>query len=347
MKFLKKLAAITAAAAAIFAMSATAFSEELAGFDFAPAGGEYKYYDFTAEDGASGQLCFTVDDEGKLYFSSYKINAPEPKSSDDFPDAADSEGNYIIFEDAEEFYDYVEKTKDELRYLPIVEKFDVSFDPPSNYVIRMYGGKCYIADLETKTVNYAGFYALNEEAASDYVEPQDVCEFTAEDGAKFYIYFDKDDGKYIGYEAEENVSNVDYAYSTDENSRIIISSIVVGEVDTGYTLYSNSAEIPLADNEVLAEIDVEQYVEDESGRLAAVLNIKKYYVITIDGMYSTVRYAGCSYSAVDMYSDFEPSPDSDWSDGATVSPKTGSGGNFFAVMLAAAGLAVLAKCAKK
>lgn len=346
MKILKKLASITAAAAAIWIMSANVFAEE--------SMSEFVYREIIADDGAKIELCLQEDENGALWCASSIVEAPQPKNPWDFP-----EGDYEIFLSSQDFYDYMYKFETEhigRHYTSAIAEFYVSFDPPLDFngiITQMDGGKCYIIDLDEMSAWLAGYYCAWEEMKEDAEYPESemrYCEYVAEDGTKLALLFILTENgglEYVGCEPEENVSNVDYAYSVDENSRVIISSIVVGEVDTGYTLYSDPDMIPIADNEVLASIDVEQYVEDESGRLAAVLNIKKYYVITIDGMDSTVRYAGCSYSAVDMYSDFEPSPDSDWSDGATVSPKTGSGGNFFAVMLAAAGVAVLAKCAKK
>lgn len=352
MKIFKKIMAAVSSALLVAALCTSVTAEEVVGFDYAPAGGNYVYYDFTADDGATGTLTFTKDEDGNLLFSSYKIDAPVPKNLKDFPDG------YSCFMDDFDFWDYLyefaEKNgKDP--YLPnctgIVAKFNVDFDPPlSDGTLSMSGGKCYIADLETMTVSYVGYFCeYTEDLSENDADNAVYCEYRAEDGTWFGLHFaplENGELEFTGCESEDPL-NVGYAYSTDENSRIIISSIAVEEVDTGYTLYSDPDMIPLAANEVLVSTDVEQYVEDGSGRLAAVLNIKKYFVITVDGMNSTVRYAGCSYNAVDMYPYSEPSPDSNWSDGETTSPNTGNGSRYLNIMLAAAGLAVLAKRAKK
>lgn len=347
MKIFKKTAAALFSAVLISVLFVNVSAENVVGYDYAPAGDDFVYYDFTAEDGAVGKLIFTKDGDGNLLYSSYKIDAPTPKSPEDFPNS-----DYQVFFDENEFFDYVDglSSGDSPQYAGIVSKFEVEFDPPVNNVISMEGEKYYIADFETMTVSYAGYSIVCEEVAEEYPQGETLYrECTAEDGMKFGLFFDRTENglEYAGWENEMKVSEVDYAYSTDENSRVIISSIVVGEIDIGRPLYSDPDMIPLEANEQLAVIDAVQYIEDELGRTAALLNIKKYYVITVDGMDSTVRYAGCSYKAVDMYTDFEPDDDSNWSEGATKSPNTGNSGGCLNTMLAAAAIAVLAKRTEK
>lgn len=353
MRIFRKMAAAISSALFIAVLSVNVSAEKVVGFDYAPAGDDFVYYDFTADDGATGMLTFTKDGDGNLLFSSYEIKSPVPKSPEDFPDCG-----YPEFFDEQDFYDYVDGLSENdggsLNYTGIIAKFNVDFDPPlSDGTFSMEGGKYYIVNFETMTVSYVGAYCeytatLSGEEEEEYATA--YCQCTAEDGIEFGLFFDHTENgglEYMGWETEEYVSEVDYAYSTDENSRVIVSSIVVGEVDTGRPLYSDPDMIPLAANEVLAEVEVVQYVEDEAGQAAARLNIKKYYVITVDGMNSTVHYAGFSYEAVNMYPDFEPSADSNWLDGETTSPNTGNSDGYLSAMLAAAALAVLAKCTKK
>lgn len=348
MKIFKKTVAALFSAVLISVLSVNASAEKVVGYDYARAGDDFVYYDFTAEDGAVGRLIFTKDGDGNLLYSSYEIDAPAPKNPEDFPES-DCQG----FFDVNEFFDYVDglSAGDTPRYAGIFSKFEVEFDPPVNNVISMEGEKYYIADFETMTVSYAGYSAVYTEISDPTLDEEDyvTVEYTAEDGTSFTLYFDPEENGGLKYSGSlsETPPNVDYSYSTDENSRVIISSIVIGEADAGRPLYSDPDMIPLEANEQLVVIDAEQYVEDEAGWLAAVLNIKKYFVVTVDGMDSTVRYAGCSYEAVDMYPYFEPSYDNFWTEGATTSPKTGNGGGWSSVMLAAAAIAVLAKRIEK
>ncbi|MDE6710031.1 MAG: hypothetical protein K2J76_06040 [Oscillospiraceae bacterium] len=359
MKFFKKIAAAVSSALLVAALCTSVSAENVIGFDYAPAGDNFKYYDFTAEDGAEGTLVYTADNDGNLYFSSYKIDAPAPESPEDFPNYTDPDGGYKEFTDDSEFFNYLdelsEKDGKNLNYVGIVSKFDVSFNPIlSDGTFSMYGGKCYIADIEAMTVSYVGYYAEFMDSPSYncviwYNEK--YCECTAEDGSKITIMFNAlDNGglEYVGCEISAAPID-DYAYSTDsDTSQIIISSVTVGEIDTGYTLYSDPDMIPLAVNEVLAEAEVECYVDDGSEFPPAVIEMKKYFVITLNGMNSTARYAGSSYEVMAIAPEFwQPDPASDFLDGETTSPKTGNGGGYMNIMLAAAGLAVIAKLAKK
>lgn len=81
---------------------------------------------------------------------------------------------------------------------------------------------------------------------------------------------------------------------------------------------------------------------------------KKFYVVTVDGMNSKVRYMGHSaeYRYISLSGSYEDTfplagtGSSQQAEVATTSPKTGNGGEYLKIMLAAAGLAVLAKRAK-
>lgn len=71
---------------------------------------------------------------------------------------------------------------------------------------------------------------------------------------------------------------------------------------------------------------------------------QEFYVVTIDGINSKVRYMG--HSAEYSYREYgsqEIDTNSNFLDGETTSPKTGNSGGYLSIMLAAAGLAVLAK----
>lgn len=357
MKIFKKIAAAVSSAVLAAALCTTVNAEEVVGFDYAPAGDNFEYYEFTAEDGAEGTLVYTVDNDGKLYFSSYKIDAPAPENPKDFPNYKDPDKGYRQFDDDQDFFEYfaeVQESGENRMFEAIIVKFDVSFDPIlSDGTFSMYGGKCYIADLENKTVNYAGYYAefMDSPSYNCIVEYNEkYCECTAEDGSKITIMFNAlDNGglEYIG--CEISAAPIDYAYSTDsDTSRIIISSVTVGDIDTDYKLYSDPDKIPLAVNEVLAEAEVECYVDDGSEFPPAVIEMKKYFVITLNGMNSKARYAGSSYEVIAIAPEFwQPDPASDFSDGKTSPPNTGNQNSFFAVTLAAAGLAAIAKFAKK
>lgn len=337
MKIFKKIAAALSSALLVATLCMGVSAEEVVGFDYAPAGGNYVHYDFTAEDGATGTLTFTKDEDGKLWFSSYQIDIPVPKSPEDV--------HQNFFNDSD-FGDYLNefaakngKTPYPPYYTSISADFEVKFDPPlSDGMVSMSGSKCYIVDFETMTVSYAGTYCIYEEIVSDYEETDNVCEYTAEDGAKFYLYFNKKGG-YSGCEFEV----VDFDYAIDN----INGTVTLLDVDTGYKLYSDPDDIPLAENDVLADVDFE-YTVEVSEQLICVVSGKKFYVVTVDGINSKVRYMG--HSAEYSYREKGSSaidPNSDFSDGKTTSPKTGNSGGYLNIMFAAAGLAVLAKCAKK
>ncbi|MDE7289574.1 MAG: hypothetical protein K2N71_08775, partial [Oscillospiraceae bacterium] len=317
-------------------------AEEVVGFDYAPAGGNFVRYDFTAEDGATGTLTYTKDEDGKLYFSSYTIDAPAPESPKDFPNYKDPDKGYWESDIEQGFAEYfagVQENNENRLFEAIVVKFDVSFDPPIDDVIRIEGGKCYVADLEAMTVHYVGFYCIYESIELEDAEPDDVCEYTAEDGAKFYLYFSKESGEYSGCVSEEG--EMDFAIDN------VSGTVTFFDVETGYKLYSDPNDIPLAENEVLVDVDFEKDVFVSDHIICAVSG-KKFYVVTLDGMNSKVRYMG--HSAEYSYREYGNSPsapNSDFSDGATTAPKTGNGGGYLNIMLAAAGLAVLAKRAKK
>ena len=345
MKIFKKLSAITAALAAALVMSVNVSAEENDGRD-------YVYRDLIAEDGAIIHICYSADENGELWFSSGTIDAPVPKDPDDFLNNADPDGDYQVFMSGEDFIDYIEELPDikntgrDIRYVSKIAEFDVEFDPPINDVTRIYGGKCYIADLEKMTAHYVGYYLVWEEIAVKYEEPNDVYEYTAEDGAKFYLYFSKESGEYNGCLSDE----AEFDYAIDN----INGTVTILDVDTGYKLYSDPDDIPLAENEVLLDIDFEKDVE-VSDHLICVVSGKKFYVVTVDGINSTVRYMGHSaeYRYISLsvsYDDTSPvggTGSFQQPDGATASPKTGNGGEYLKIMLAAAGLAVLAKFAKK
>ncbi|MBD5139399.1 MAG: hypothetical protein HDT24_08840 [Ruminococcus sp.] len=359
MKLFKQFSAMMIAVSAAAALSLNV-SAGVVGFDYAPAGGNIANYEFTADDGTEGWLYFTIDDDGNIWFSSYDIGLLIPQDPNDVHNRMNFDGDYQEFTSSQDFFDYVDELEKEngeskyIRYAGLVAEFDRKFDPPSDGIISMSGGRCYVADFENDTVSYAGYYVVYEEAAAEYPESDTVYrKCTAEDGSRFILYFDSlENGrvKYTGWEAEI-APNGGYAYSTDENSEVIFSSItpgIIDELESGQKLYSDPDMIPLAENEVLAEGEAEEYVEDVSGAVIASIKTKKYFVITVDGMDSTVRYAGCSYEIVRTAPEFEqPDPASDFSDGATASPNTGNGGGYLNIMLAAAGLAVLAKRAKK
>lgn len=343
MKIFKKLSAAAAALAAVLVMSVNVSAEKVVGFDYAPAGGNFVYYDFTAEDGAAGTLKFTKDGNGDLYFSSYEIDAPAPESPVDFPEFKEPDKGYRQFGGNDDFFSYFEEVRESSEnglFEAIVVKFDLSFDPPlSDGTFSMDCAKYYIADLESKTVRYAGSYCLSEAIVPETEEAYNVCERRAEDGAKFYLYFNKKSGGYSGCEAE----TVYFDYAVDN----INGTVTLLDVDTGYKLYSDPDDIPLGDNDILVEVDFEQEAE-VSGRILCVVSGKRFYVVTVDGINSTVRYMG--HSAEYSYREYGNSaidPNSDLSDGETASPDTGNGNSFFAVMLAAAGMAFLAKYAKK
>lgn len=356
MKIFKKLAAALFSAVIIAVLSVNVSAEKVVGFDYAPAGDDFVYYDFTAEDGATGTLTYIKDDEGNLWFSSYKIDVPPPENPKDFPNYTAPDKDFQQFDDNTDFFEYFEtnfqKSNENKLFETIVSKFDVDFYPIlSDGTFAMSGGKCYIADIENMTVNYVGYYAEYMDSPyynciSEYNDK--YCECTAEDGSKINILFNAAENgglEYMGYEAE--AAPFDFSYSKDENSQVIISSITVGDIDTGYTLYSDPDMIPLAANEVLAEAETEQYVDEESEFPPAIIEMKKYFVITLNGMNSKVRYAGCSYEVIAIAPEFWQSSDTDWSDSATTSPKTGNSGGYLSVMLAAAVIAVLAKRTEK
>lgn len=368
MKILKKLSAIAAVLAVMPLMSANVFADMFDDNTLEDDGevvyeaGEYvepdDVYECTAEDGSKFYLYF---DKESGEYDGYEAEYGE------FDYAIDNINQTVTFLEVETGYALYSDPAE----IPLAEgeilvelPFERHIEITDMLLCVVSGTKYYVvtvggADSKVRYMGHSAEYRYIEDAYEcDEQEEQESgwiprnwtgCNVTAEDGMRFGLIFkpaENGELEYIDWEAEEVVSDEDYAYSVDENSRIIISSITVGEIDTGYTLYSDPAEIPLADNEVLAEVDNYQYIEDDLGRLAALLEIKKYYVITVDGMDSTVRCAGCSYNAVDMYSDFEPSPDSNWLDGTTTSPKTGSGGNYFAVMLTAAAIGAVAKKCK-
>lgn len=83
----------------IAVLSVNVSAEKVVGFDYAPAGENFVYYDFTAEDGAVGKLIFTKDGDGNLLYSSYEIDSPAPKSPEDFPD-----GEYPTFTYDSDFF---------------------------------------------------------------------------------------------------------------------------------------------------------------------------------------------------------------------------------------------------
>lgn len=338
MKIFKKIAAAVSSALLVVTLCTSVIAEEVVGFDYAPAGENFVHYDFTAEDGATGTLTYTKDGDDKLYFSSYKIDAPAPESPDDFPNYKDPDKGYRDFDGDEDFFNYFEEVRENSEnklFEAIIAKFNVEFDPPINDVLRIEGGKCYIADLETMTVHYVGFYCIYEAIDLDDAEPDNVYEYTAEDSAKFYLYFNKESGEYSGCVSEI----VDFDYAIDN----INGTVTLLDVDTGYKLYSDPDDIPLAENEILVDVDFE-YTVDVSEYLICVVSGKKFYVVTIDGINSKVRYMG--HSAEYSYREYgsqEIDTNSNFLDGETTSPKTGNSGGYLSIMLAAAGLAVLAK----
>lgn len=344
MKIFKKITAVLSSALLVAALCTSVSAEEVVGFDYAPAGDNFVYYDFTAEDGATGTLTYTKDEEGNLYFSSYEIDAPTPESPVDFPDFKEPDKGYQQFDGNQDFIEYfetnVQKSGENKLFEAIIVELDVRYDPPlSDGTFSMECSKYYIADLENKTVNYVGFYCISEAIVTETANPDNVCEYTAEDGAKFYLYFNKESGEYSGCVSEV----VDFDYAIDN----INGTVTLLDVDTGYKLYSDPDDIPLAENEILVDVDFE-YTVDVSEHLICVVSGKKFYVVTIDGINSKVRYMG--HSAEYSYREYgnqEIDPNSNFSDGETTSPKTGNGGGYLKIMLAAAGLAVLAKFAKK
>lgn len=350
MKIFRKIAAIISSALLVATLCTSVSAEEVVGFDYAPAGDNFVNYDFTADDGATGTLTFTKDEDGNLLFSSYKIDISVPENPEDFPD-----GDYQYFMSDSDFYDYLNefaakngKTPRPPYYTGIVADFEVEFDQPlSDDTVSMSGGKCYIVDFETMTVSYAGAYCIyGGGIVSDYEESYNVYEYTAEDGAKFYLYFSKESGEYKGCLNDE----AEFDYAIDN----VNETVTLLDVDTGCKLYSDPDMIPLEDNDVLVDVDFE-YTVDVSDHLICVVSGRKFYVVTVDGMNSKVRYMGHSaeYKYISLsgsYDDTFPSEgtgSSQQAEVAAASPKTGNGGGYLKIMLAAAGLAVLAKFAKK
>lgn len=349
MKIFKKIAAAVSSAVLAALLGTSVSAEEAAGFDYAPAGDNFVYYDFTAEDGAAGTLTYTEDGDGKLYFSSCKIDSPDPENSEDFPNYTDPDGGYKVFAGDSEFFNYVDELSERdgknLNYVGIVSKFDVDFDPPSHSVISMSGSKCYIADVEAMTVSYAGYYAEFANIAAEYPENDTFyCECRAEDGQVFVLYFDSVGENYTGYEtALDCYDPLPFNYVIDN----INGTVTLLDIDTGYELYSDKDGIPLAENEILTAIDFVGRV-DVNEDIRCCIKGQSFYVITLNGMNSTVRYMG--HSAEYSYQEKvrqETDPNSDFSDGETISPKTGNSGGYFNIMLAAAVMAVLAKYIKK
>lgn len=247
------------------------------------------------------------------------------------------------------FFDYVdglsEKDGKDLNYAGIISKFEVEFDPPINHVISMGGGKCYIADVENMTVSYAGYYVEYETVAEEYPENEMLhLECTAEDGETFVLYFDGNWENYSGYEiALDCYEPLPFNYVIDNINGIV----TLLDIDTGYKLYSDKDDIPLAENEILAVIDFESGI-DVSENIRCVVDGQSFYVITLNGADSTVRYMG--HSAEYSYREYSSpviDPNSNFSDGTTASPNTGNSGGYLSVMLAAAVIAVLAKRTEK
>lgn len=237
MKIFRKIAAIISSALLVATLCTSVSAEEVVGFDYAPAGGNYVYYDFTADDGATGTLTFTKDEDGNLLFSSYKIDITVPENPEDIQQSFFSD--YDFWDYLNDFAEKNGKTPRPPYYTGITADFEVKFDPPlSDGMVSMSGSKCYIVDFETMTVSYAGAYCIYEEIVSDYEESDNVYEYTAEDGVKFYLYFNKESGEYSG--CSSNVVDFDYAIDN------INGTVTILDVDTGYKLYSDPDDIPLA-----------------------------------------------------------------------------------------------------
>ena len=297
MKIFKKMAAALSSAVIAAAFLCTSVSaEEVVGFDYAPAGENFVHYDFTAEDGATGTLTYTEDEDGKLYFSFYEIDAPDPENSEDFLNYTDPDGGYKVFIGDLEFFNYIddlsEKDGKNLNYVGIVCKFDVDFDPPSHSVISMSGSKYYIADVEAMTVSYVGYYTESVDIAEEYPESDTFySECTAEDGTKFRLNYDYDCWGAVDVDVEP--APIDYVID-HANKKVSIP-----DIDTGYPPYDGGI-VPTGDNEFAMSIEIDDVVK-VSEQVTCYVKGERVYVI--DKLNGKARYVG--YTAEYKYIEYD------------------------------------------
>lgn len=296
MKIFKKIAAAVSSTLLVATLCTSVSAEKVVGFDYAPAGDNFEYYEFTAEDGAEGTLVYTVDNDGKLYFSSYKIEAPEPESPEDFLNYTDPDGGYKVFIGDLEFFNYIdnlsEKDGKNLNYVGIVCKFDVDFDPPSHSVISMSGSKYYIADVEAMTVSYAGYYTESVDIAAEYPESDMFySECTAEDGTKFRLNFDYDCWGAVDVDVEP--APIDYVIDLAEKR------VSIPDIDTGYPPYDGGI-VPTGDNEFAMSIEIDDIVK-VSEHVTCYVKGERVYVI--DKLNAKARYVG--YTAEYKYIEYD------------------------------------------
>lgn len=256
---------------------------------------------------------------------------------------------------------------------------DVDVEPaPIDYVIDLASKRVSIPDIDTGYPPYdGGIVPTGDNEFAMSVEIDDVVKVSEQvtcyvKGERVYV-IDKLNGKarYVGYTAEykyieydnenntvycigmtEDGANYSLALDKQENGEFVYSALMIDNIPPEYDItesgdfddqieaiswrddvfdvvfyYFDPADIELSDNELLISISFDIDIGSE------VISLYKHYIIFIDGENSTVRYYCMSFA--------------EDSNGATTSPNTGNDGGYLKIMLAAAGLAVLAKYAKK
>ncbi|MDE7302039.1 MAG: hypothetical protein K2N60_01825 [Oscillospiraceae bacterium] len=297
MKLFKHFSAMTIAVSAAAALSLNV-SAGVVGFNYAPAGGNCANYEFTADDGTEGWLYFTVDDDGNIWFSSYDIGLRLPQDPNDVHNRMNFDGDYQEFTSSQDFFDYVDELEKEngetqyIRYAGLVAEFDRKFDPPSDGIISMSGGRCYVADFENDTVSYVGYYVVYEEAAAEYPESDTFyCECTAEDGTKFRLNYDYDCWGAVDTDVEP--APIDYVID-HANKKVSIP-----DIDTGYPPYDGGI-VPTGDNEFAMSVEIDDVVK-VSEQVTCYVKGERVYVI--DKLNGKARYVG--YTAEYKYIEYD------------------------------------------
>ncbi len=261
-------------------------------------------YKTETADGAVFSLYYSEDAEGRLVYDSYCITEVR------------------VMESADEFLALGEScSSDDISLagseMLIYEDFSCDFDETEG-IIGIEGTKFYVIDKDAHTVRYAGADYITEEIiSSDENEMEyDTAEIKAEDGTSGHVYV-YDDYSDIGWE----IGFADPADASD-----------FPEYSGGSgKYYSRSADIVLGENEEL--IEYEFSFSDANGH---VISGKKFYIITSDGINSSLRYAGH-----EITDDIIPQ-----SDGASCAPETGSK-SVLPIMAAASAAMAAARSRKK